>query len=173
MDKLGVVIDTNCIKVFIHDEELDIPSSLWELIDTIMRKCGLAINKIIEYEWRQRTSNHYKYWFEENYKKGYIYCPKLNQKLSAKERNTLIQKHGFPNSRDIHYIQVAINTQLKYILTQDMHFYEPKMKLASGAEKDRIREKRTGGVCRYLKKELEITVGMPDHCRIELKNCCQ
>jgi hypothetical protein len=73
------------------------------------------------------------------------------------------------NSRDVEYIKCAINTDIKYILTEDIDFFDPKKKSAPVKEKIRIKNFRKGSFCRFLKDEFGITVGLPEHCIEDLK----
>jgi hypothetical protein len=76
---------------------------------------------------------------------------------------------GFPEGQfEGAYIAVANVTQTRYIVTVDMHFFEPKHKDADENAKRRSRDERKGSVCRYLMEQMHIRVGTPVHAAAEL-----
>lgn len=82
-------------------------------------------------------------------------------------------KYGLPKaSHDIEYIKCSNVTLMKYILTNDIDFFDPKLKEASQKAKDNAKIKRKGKLCIFLKKQLGIIVGLPDHCKSDLSIPC-
>jgi len=61
---------------------------------------------------------------------------------------------------------------MKYILTNDIHFFEPKLKNASQNAKKRAKNQRKGNLCKFLKNDLGIIVGLPNHCKNDLGMPC-
>jgi hypothetical protein len=79
---------------------------------------------------------------------------------------------GFPNDQfEYTYIGVANSTKTRYIVSVDMHFFEPKDKKAGEKAKYRSRDERRGKVCRYLREKMKIRVGTIGHAAAELWTC--
>jgi len=91
-------------------------------------------------------------------------------KLSSRHKNIIHKKYGMPrnDSRDIHFILCANHTIIKYILTNDIHFFDPKMANATSEVIEEIKNNRGGQLCRYLERELGILIGLPNHCHTTL-----
>jgi hypothetical protein len=164
LDKDGVVIDANIMSNFYHELVKEY-GPLFVLIQNILRYYGIAISTKIESEWKNTTGNQlFNIWFDDQLKLGllgYVKNPKLDRASIKKIHND----YGLPrNEWDIEYIKTSNMTNIKYILTYDIHFFDPKKKKASKREKERVKNKRQGALCRYLKSELCIRVGLPEHC---------
>jgi len=165
----GVVVDANIMSKFYHQLLLE-EGDLYELITTIIHCYGIALSDKIEQEWKNTVrTQFFNDWFDEALKNGrlrYVENPRLEKRYLKRIHNV----YGLPKKkgRDIEYIKVAYMTILKYILTEDIHFYDPKKKHASQKEKKKVKNKRQGALCRYLKKALGITVGLPEHCYDDL-----
>ena len=91
-------------------------------------------------------------------------------KLRSAEKRVIHNTYGLPSrgSRDIEYIKCAINTEIKYILTEDIDFFDPKKKESSAIDKYRTKNERQGAFCKFLNKNYKITVGLAEHCRDDL-----
>jgi hypothetical protein len=66
------------------------------------------------------------------------------------------------------YVGVANMTERRYIVTEDMDFFDPKHKKSGHETKERIKKERNCAVCAYLRKHLSIVVGTPLHAQAEL-----
>lgn len=76
---------------------------------------------------------------------------------------------GFPSDPfEFTYIEVASSTEERYIVSEDMHFYEPSLKKASSKKKRAIMTKRQGCVSKYLLGELDILVALRDIASAEI-----
>jgi rRNA-processing protein FCF1 len=161
----GVVVDANVISNYIQ-ESIQESGDIFQLIEKILvSSYGLAISDKIEREWKNTTGNlYFDTWFAEQLKNGrihYIEKPELNDAIRKRIHNI----YGLPRrGHDIEYIKTANKTIKKYILTNDIDFYDPKKKQSSVVEKEKIKNQRCGDLCRYLRKELDIIVGLPRHC---------
>ncbi len=58
-------------------------------------------------------------------------------------------------------------TERRYIVTEDMDFFDPKHKKSAHETKERIKE-RNCAVCAYLRKHMNIVVGKLLHAQAEL-----
>lgn len=166
----GIVADANIIQGFIQ-EEMTQKGEIVKVIKKILPFCGLAITDLIENQWRNTTGNQFfNIWFDENLKNNRIKYITEDIKLSKTERQIIHNKYGLPkNGRDIEYIKCSLNTTHKYILTYDIHFFDPKQKMASVKTKNKIKNARSGALCKYLWKKYTIIVGLPLHCCSDLK----
>lgn len=165
-----IVIDANIISIFIK-EELGIKGDVHFIITALYNKDGFAINKIIENEWRMTAGNDFfKYWFDNALRSEKIHYISDVKKISTSEKKVISQKYGFPlsGSHDIHYIICAINTEKKYIYTDDLDFYDPKHKMSHHKVKEKIKSDRTGRFCKYLKEKFDVTIGRTEHCFCDL-----
>ena len=66
-------------------------------------------------------------------------------------------------------IKIANVTITKYILTNDIHLFEPKAKSYNSTKKNKIKNDRIGALNKYLYKNLNILVGLYCHCCGDLK----
>jgi len=173
MNNDGVVVDADVISHFIQ-EEMRNPNKLCNIINSILDTIGIAINERIEGDWRATTGNQFfNIWFEDNFKVKKIKYIDENRRLNRSEKTIFHVKFRLPrdNSRDISLIQCALNTRIKYITTLDMHLFDPEIGQYTAKKREEIKNKRTGKLSRYLKKEYEITVGLPHHCYSDLCEC--
>lgn len=165
----GIVIDANIMSQFEREYFHERNGSVGELIIDILEKCRIASSEIIEKEWLNTCGSlDFRTWVEGLHATGridFIQLIKLPRGCKKKINNT----YGLPrNHRDNELIKVAYSTEMKYILTEDMHLYEPKAKTWASSKKMRIMEGRTGQLNRYLSRELGIIVGMCCHCREDI-----
>lgn len=164
----GVVIDTNVIveyrKEYFYEE-----GEILNLVENIMNSCGIVITNKIESEWEKTCFDQlFREWFTVNVMNEKIQYvnPHIDQEIMKKIHN----KYGLPKKGcDGELIKAANVTMLKYILTNDMDLFDPKKKKAMRKEKERIMRNRNGNLCKYLKKNLGIIVGSPEHCNNDLE----
>jgi len=169
----GVVVDADVISHYIH-EEMEKPNELSHIINTILDTIGIAITDRIEGDWRSTTGNQFfGIWFEDNLKVKKIKYICEDRRLEKGEKTVIHVKFGLPkdNSRDIALIQCALNTRIKYITTLDLHLFDPKIGQQTANKRDEIKNSGKGKLSRHLKKEFDITVGLPKHCYSDLCQC--
>ena len=167
----GVLVDANIIKDYIK-EEMSSEGEISKLINDLLTFCGLGVSDVIESEWKSTTGNQFfKIWFEDQLKINRIRFVDKKIKLNSAEKKRIHNYYGLPRekSNDIEYIKCSLNTLQKYILTYDIHFFDPKKKMSSAKTKKKIKEERTGVFCRYLSKKHGITIGLPKHCRDDMR----
>lgn len=159
----GISVDANVMhgftKSYVHDEA----SQARELVEKIESGLGFAIdmNGKIEQQWLDTCGNRpgkpFFEWFYQRLKEGKI--RKLPAKLDQQHKKRLRIDCGFPRDRyEMTYIEVANVTRRRYIVSEDMHFFEPQLKDADESTKAAIKSSRQGRVSRYL-TTLGITVG--------------
>ena len=169
----GVVVDADVISHYIH-EEMKNPERLCQIINSILDSIGIAITDRVEADWRSTSGNQFfNIWFEDNLKINKIKYMCETRRLDKGEKTVLHVKFGLPrdNSRDVALIQCALNTQIKYISTLDMHLFDPKIGQYTAKKREEIKNSRDGKLSRHLKKEYEITVGLPHQCYSDLCQC--
>jgi hypothetical protein len=140
------------------------------LIEKIELNQGFAIDEggKIKHEWLQVCDKvYFGTWFVDALKSGKIRAvvAKLDQQHSKKLRITC----GMPAAGyDMAYIAVANSVAPpKYIVSEDIDFWEPSAKDGAEAKKQEIKTKRQGCVCKYL-EGLGIIVGTIDQALAEL-----
>ena len=87
--------------------------------------------------------------------------------MEHEHKKKLRTRLGFPKN-DLVYIAVANVTQTKYLVTDDIDFFDPTLKRAEQPAKRRARDERRGAVCRYLRERMGVTVGTVIHAWGEL-----
>jgi hypothetical protein len=165
----GVTVDANIMKNFTSDylAEQDSPSRL--LVEKVLQNQGLVIDVHgkIQQEWFSTCGNmFFKAWFVEQVKLGLIRQVKPRIELHHKKHLTI--KHGMPKGYDLVYVGVSNVTATRYIVTEDIDFFDPCLKKANQATKGTAKEKRDGAVCKYLRTEMKIRVGVAAHALNEL-----
>jgi predicted nucleic acid-binding protein len=168
----GLVVDANIMNYYIQEKRKE-DGELYKLIESIIYCCGLAINDTVEREWRNTNKGQFfDIWFDELMLDQRIKYVTDSNKLTSHQKRQIHNEFGLPRnkSKDIDYIECAINTEIKYILTDDTDFFDPKKKKASSKEKIKVKNQRQGAFCKFLKKEFGIIVGLPDHCYEDLQS---
>jgi hypothetical protein len=168
----GLVVDANIMSYYMREKKNE-DGELFKLIEYIINYCGLAINDAVEREWKNTTGDQFFcIWFDEYMLAQKIRYVAESNKLTIHQKKKIHNDYGLPKkkSKDIDYIECAINTEIKYILTDDIDFFDPKKKMASAREKFKVKNQRQGALCRFLKKEFEVVVGLPDHCYEDLRS---
>lgn len=172
MPEDGIVVDANIINSYIQSVIVDNgDNKVIKLLSKIMSKYGFLINDVIEHEWKEnlRSFQYFEEWFTQciiEEKIGYV---EYINKLTTKQKKDIFIVYGLPTRGcDIEYIKCTLNTRMKYLLTEDIHFYDPKKRMANKTEKKKIKGRREGCFCKYLKKEMGLTVGSCDHCESDL-----
>jgi hypothetical protein len=164
----GVVVDAQIVNYYIvNDLKGKASSEDVKLMNLILKSCGIVVDERIISEWENTNRNsNYRNWFVKYTLNGKIGYAKEEIKLSKEDKKKIHVKYGFPRgrSKDIHYIKCALNTRLKFLLTKDMDFYEPKKKKAESSERTSIMNGRNGELCKFLEDEFDIIVGLHCHC---------
>ena len=160
----GVVIDTNIMSKFNKEYFFETPNDLSKLIIDVMNKYHLAINKLLENEWKSTCgSQPFQYWLTDNIIANKIEF--VNSNIDKNIMKKIYDKYGLPkNSGDKELIKIANATIIKYILTEDIDLFDPKEKNANHRRKEKIKQQRIGKLNIFLKKKLNITVGLCCHC---------
>ena len=166
----GVAVDAQIMSRFGQDMLANNQSLSGLLVERLVANHGLAIDydKKIEHEWFTQCAHAlFKEWYIQNLKLGRIRMVKGS--ISEEHKRALHIRFGFPmRGFDIVYIKVANDTQKKYIISEDLDFFDPKHKKSSHDTREKIKEQRNCGVCAYLKKRMGITVGTPIHASVDL-----
>jgi hypothetical protein len=164
----GVVVDANIISYYCRGY-IEETGDLCDLIEKILKNCGIAISDSVEREWRNTCGSQlFDVWFTDNLRDGHIQyiTPYIDRQILKKIHNDF----GLPKKGgDKDLLKAANVTTYRYILTKDIHLFDPKKKSAPRKEKERITKGRKGRLYQFLRKELKITVGLPEHCWSDLE----
>lgn len=164
----GATVDTMVISKYFREYLRD-RGDVLELVEGILRCVGVALTEKLEYEWKSTCRGQaFIEWLTDELKKGRIVL--VDRKvLPSNIMKVIYQRFGFPRKGgDKEVLFCANGTQRRYILSEDIHFYDPKAKEASIQHKKRVKDFRQGALCRYLRRELGITVGALCHCKDDL-----
>lgn len=165
----GLVIDTNYMCDFHNDFCNGVNSPIVQLVEDICNFCGLAVSERLFYEWKRRCQdNTFWIWYESKVKCEQIV--ELVPSLPKSHEKRITQSYGLPKKCcDLETIRIANTTQSpRYIMSRDIHLYDPKEKNASPDRRKKVMIERSGRLCMYLRSELKITVGMSNHCRCDI-----
>lgn len=163
----GIVVDADIISCFCK-ECINESGDVYDLIENILENCGIAITELLEQVWRNTCGSQlFEIWFYDNVHSLRIQHikPQLPRPIVRKIHNDF----GLPRrGRDIELIRISNVTKFKYILTYDIDLFDPKKKKASKIEKEHVKNERKGALCQFLRKNLGIIVGLPEHCVCDL-----
>jgi hypothetical protein len=166
----GIAVDANVMKKFNQALLSQEDSLYFTLIDQVLKRHGLVIDIAgkVQYEWFSQCPNAlFKEWFIQNMKLGLIRMVKPS--ISEQHKRALVIGLGFPRrGYDIVYVAIANVTVRRYIVTDDLDFFDPTQKQADHETKERIKRGRKCAVCAYLRRHMSIVVGTPEHASAEL-----
>lgn len=168
-----LVIDSHILVINLNASESDVS---YQRLMSLLGRYQIAYNNKIRSDWTNNEKyKHVMGWVEMKMLEPDCFrilpddC-KLDRVHKKKLRELgMTKKTGNGSSRDdIWYVEAASMTDLKYIISEDMHFYDPGAKDSSDKSKHKIRNERRGKLCKYLLKKLNIKVGMLQHAYIDL-----
>jgi hypothetical protein len=141
------------------------------LVEFILSHHKIAIDRAgkIKQEWCGRTQPDVaEEWLTDQLKQDRVVL--MAARMDNDIKNKIFNDFGLDRrEKDIEYIKTANVTAMKYIVTEDIHFYDPKMKKANKATHERMKEGREGRLLRYLEKKLAITVASLRHLKADGK----
>lgn len=162
----GVVVDASIIPNFYRELCVD-DGCVYRTVIWLSERCGIVASNKVLAEWEGVCSAQvFVEWLTDQLKVGgvrRIQGRKIDWRIVKKMRLDC----GFPcEDRDLEYIQCAHATESKrYIVSEDMDFYDPRAKSGEASMKRWAREERCGQFCRFLLRHLKIRVGTLRHCR--------
>ncbi len=166
----GIIIDGHVIKQF-KNELVEEKGCIFDIINFIVAKCGIAINQVIENHWethcgKKERALEFWEWYTTNCLQNrihFIESKKINGKLWA----SIQAKFSIPTDPFVRAAIECANTTVipRYIIAEDLYFYDPKAKRLDNTNQRKIIEKRNGCVCKYLEKYMQITVSTPEYCK--------
>jgi len=142
------------------------------VIELIGGTHGFAIDEKgrIQHQWLETCDQvFFGPWFVDALKSGKIRVVAAH--LEANHKKKLRIDCGMPSARfEMEYVAVA-NRVLppKYIVTDDIDFWEPRAKKSTEQRKQAIKTKRTGCVCEYL-AALDIRIGTVSQALADLSS---
>lgn len=155
-----IVVDANVIVKFVKDDIKSIDPQIITLNKKVAKKYIITFDNrgFVETECIQsyNPTDFTKVWISEKEKAGKIKRIKPYP-LKKTDIKPLLNKYGFPRN-DILYINLANSIPKRYIISEDMDFYDPKSKNVCQKTKTKIINDRAGKLCKYLKKEFKIIV---------------
>jgi hypothetical protein len=166
----GIAVDANVMKKFNQDLLAAEQSLSGILVAQLLQRYGLVVDLTgkVQHEWFSQCPNAlFKEWFVQNMKLGLIRMVKPS--IPEQHKRELVIGLGFPRrGYDLVYVAVANVTERKYIVTEDLDFFDPTQKGADHETKERIKRERKCAVCAYLRKQMNIVVGTPQQASAEL-----
>jgi hypothetical protein len=157
----GAAVDANIMCKFTESLIHDIETNERAVVRKLQSSHGFVIDDRgqIKHQWLETCgTNVFGEWFYQGLKTGII--REVQATLEKQHKKRLQQGCGMPTKRaELMYVAAANVTELKYIVTDDIDFWEPKAKKRGNREKhDEIKQQRKGTVCKYL-RSLNIRVG--------------
>jgi hypothetical protein len=157
----GIVVDANVMNLFNQSLIKKEATGARTLVERIESTHGFVIDEggQIEHQWLETCDKAYfGTWLVEGLKGGRI--RKVVAVLEKQHRKKLRIDCGMPTKRaELTYVAVANSVDnLKYIVTEDIDFWEPSAKKADETRKQAIKTARSGCVSKYL-QTLGIAVG--------------
>lgn len=166
----GATVDANVMHAFTKSLIKNDAAEERQLVEMLTQTHGFAIDTTgkMENQWLETCGrNVFGEWLIQGLKNGTI--RKVEADLPEDHRKKLQQSCGMPIKREIMYVAVANATVLRYIVTNDIDFWDPKSKKQGKAERhQKIKQERLGAVCKYLARSMTITVGTPGMALAEL-----
>ena len=165
----GAVIDANVMQGF-YQELCSGEGCVYEVVCWLCNTRGIVASDTVLTEWEcVCAAEVFRDWLADQMKTGglkKVAGKKLDRGVVRKMRVDC----GFPcRSRDIEYIKCAnATTSTRYIVSEDMDFYDPTLKQADAKMKGWARDDRQGRFCRFLLDRLGIRVGTIAHCKADL-----
>lgn len=165
----GLTVDACVMRQFDEEVRHSLHGTARQLIDAVISDYGIVVDEghKIQHEWLTTCQGPF---FREWYLKQ-IYDRRIRtvRPVLQEQHKKRLQQLGLTQDPfDPVYVAVANATKLRYIISGDMHFYDPKLKCADAKSKYRARENRKGALCYFLRTELRITVGTITHAYSEL-----
>lgn len=162
----GVVVDANVIKDFYRELCIN-DGCVYRAVIWLSETYGIVASDKVLVEWENVCSAQvFIEWLADQLKLGGV------RRIQGKRIDRQVVKKmyldcGFPcRDRDLEYIQCAHATvSRRYIVTEDIDFYDPRAKDGEASIKRWAREERHGQFCRFLLRRLRIRVGTVRHCR--------
>jgi len=164
----GIFIDAHLLGD-ISDAIASESGPLYDMICWILDNCGIAITPLIQTHWEEKISDNERHFWEWYYLEYHV-NRRIHEipliRLDAQLMNKVKINCHLPN--DIYvkgYIKGANSTKApRYILAEDMDFYDPRYKQAESRTKNKIIASRSGKLCEFLERTLHIRVGSLDDC---------
>jgi len=140
------------------------------LVEKIKLSHGFAIDVggKVQHQWLETCDKTYfSEWFFQGLKAGWI--RPVSARIEKADEKQLKIGCGMPSARhELAYIAVAnVVPPPRYVVTDDIDFWEPKAKDADEKRKHEIKVKRKGCVCQHLRK-MKIVVGTVTQALAEL-----
>lgn len=157
------VIDANCWRLYI-DEQLAVATGIGHLLfesedvsNLILFDEGLQIRHQYSSLKVPYSEELFDLWFEKQTLSGQV------QLISIKGRANLLdelKKLGVPKGEHV-YFRVAVHGQADYLISLDVDFYDPSLKLAGEKKKLSLLNSGKGPVCKHMKKQHEVVICCP------------
>lgn len=168
----GIVVDACVMQRFIAGLISSTTNDETKLVDCIRAGKGFAVDeeqKILT-QWRE-TCGHLvmEDWIAQGVQSGTIRA--VGNRTDQRHKKALTLKEGFPYS-DRHegtYVEVAAVASPHLLVTVDIDFWEPTAKGRTSVQKQKIIDSGRGGVRRYLKRNMGVTVLTPGAALVELE----
>lgn len=163
---MGVVVDAQVVKGFFLESVLGQPNELTGsaalLFDSTFRRHPIFVDDsgIMQHEWRSLVEPEwFDAWFADLLRDGDVF---EIRGVNNKHLRRKLQDMGFPTGRDIRYVNVSVavcnRTGFCLLVSEDLHFYEPREKSASAERRAEILMTCGGRIARHLRKTQSIWV---------------
>ena len=164
----GVVIEAHTIRL-LRDDIARKRGTNYKMLKWLVENCGIVMTDKIKKHWEDNLHNRGEIvfdWLEQlNYNKSVNelkQIKKVHRDIKKKMRNDF----GLTNQPFVvHYIDCANTTRKpKYIMAEDISFYDPKVEDEGHERKKEMKNRKTGRLQRYINDELKIKIRNIELC---------
>lgn len=155
-----VVIDASSFKSFYEELIGDIYSNARRLVDRVFENdfIGVDSGERILTEWIKcccgDQDEFLRSWFRARAEEDKIRILDYN---SSSQIKSSLKNFGVPR-KDCTYMYFAASNSAFLLVSEDIDFFEPAAKTHNEQRKARIKSKRSGCVCKYMKSEHSVQI---------------
>lgn len=158
------VIDANCWKLFIDEKMAEVEDIGHKLFGVAATSGGILFDdgNIVRQQYidlkKPYSEQLFDIWFEECVTMGSVHLIEVpNSANIVRELKAL----GVPKVEYV-YFKLAIAGSANYIVSIDVDFFDPTMKMAGSKKKLSIISKGVGPVCKHMKKVHGVYISCPE-----------
>ena len=163
----GIVIEAHAI-LELRDDIVLATGTRYELLEWLMHNCKIVMTDKIKNHWELKLGIKGDVVFDWLEQKNHEKCvhelkniKKVHRDIKKKIKEFGLTKEPFVE----HYIDCAnTTTKPRYILAEDIPFYDPKAAKAGAEKKQEIKNNKSGELPKFLEKNLNITVSNVVSC---------
>lgn len=158
------VVDANAIHAFQQERISQAQGVAHQAMDAILAGNCLALDeeRLCLQEWLDCAGGKFPFalmdWVGDQMVTGKLrYFP-----LASNACRRDLQQHGLPQ-KDHKWVRLALGCAGRRLVSGDIDFFDPRLKNAPAAAKERARNERKGQLCKMLRKSYGVEVMCLEH----------